>query len=611
MVTFLSAFSFLTGAAQTITPAVQNAPPPPAATTPAPQNTYPQIVRLSYVEGDVRLSRGPAEEKAAKSDWEQAVAGVPLETGYSLVTGTGRAEIEFEDASTVYVGENSVVSFNDLTTSAGIPHSDLGLLSGVMTVHVTPMVEGEEFRVETPTNGITTKFPAKTYARINSYLDGMMLTPMGRETTVHDGNSVVPTVHGQSMLYHARGAVAVSAASTMGDFSAWDTWVSDRVKARNAAMLTAMKASGLTRPVPGLAQMAAAGTFSQCEPYGTCWEPTGGWPREGAVQAAAMQAGYGQSGGAPIAGSAAPMGPSLVAEDEDDLFPCSPWLYRSWYEKDLLTHRKKFLYMEQVYDGDGYMWGVCHVGTWIHREHRYMWVSGGKRHHHCPVRWVKNGKRTGYVPLHPKDVAGKPPLNLKHAIYPEKGPALERTSFKENSPVKLLGDPPKEFRREGVVPLQRAAPPQVDAHTLLQAYMGQKPGAPSKGPASGVAITFDHKSQSFMLARQTQMDGKLRTVSEPMTGRVGGMQPRGDGGERGGASGSYSRAGYGGGNSGGSRGGYSGGGGSRGGGGGYSGGGGGSHGGGGSSGGGGGGGGGSHGGGGGGGGASSGGGSHR
>ena len=59
--------------------------------------TYAQIVRVSYVEGDVRVQRGVANEKASGGSWEQAVANLPVETGFSLVTGAGRAEIEFEE----------------------------------------------------------------------------------------------------------------------------------------------------------------------------------------------------------------------------------------------------------------------------------------------------------------------------------------------------------------------------------------------------------------------------------------------------------------------------------------------------------------------------------
>ena len=67
---------------------VPNPEPTPAQVEPSSDATYPQIVRLSYVEGDVRIARG--KRGAA---WETAVADLPLETGFNLVTGKGRAEI--------------------------------------------------------------------------------------------------------------------------------------------------------------------------------------------------------------------------------------------------------------------------------------------------------------------------------------------------------------------------------------------------------------------------------------------------------------------------------------------------------------------------------------
>ena len=118
--------------------------------------TYPQIVRLSYVEGDVRVARGKEAEKQLEkesgdaidtSGWEQAAANLPLETGYSLVTGTGRAEIEFEDASVVYLADNSVLTFNELSTTNGVPTTEIALLSGTATMNVQNMVPGESFRI--------------------------------------------------------------------------------------------------------------------------------------------------------------------------------------------------------------------------------------------------------------------------------------------------------------------------------------------------------------------------------------------------------------------------------------------------------------------------------
>ncbi len=72
----------------------------PAADTPTqPSNrTYDQIVRLSLVEGDVRVSRGKEGEHVTGDEWEQAAVNLPIQTGFSLVTGKGRAAIELEDA---------------------------------------------------------------------------------------------------------------------------------------------------------------------------------------------------------------------------------------------------------------------------------------------------------------------------------------------------------------------------------------------------------------------------------------------------------------------------------------------------------------------------------
>jgi hypothetical protein len=77
-----------------------NAAQPPASQPAYDSATYDQIVRLSLVEGDVRVSRGKQAERATGGDWGQAATGLPIEEGFSLATGAGRAEIEFEDAST-------------------------------------------------------------------------------------------------------------------------------------------------------------------------------------------------------------------------------------------------------------------------------------------------------------------------------------------------------------------------------------------------------------------------------------------------------------------------------------------------------------------------------
>ena len=105
------------------------------------------------------------------------MANLPLETGYSLVTGTGRAEIEFEDASIVYLGENSVLTFNQLSTTDGVPYTEIALLSGTATLNVQPMVLHEYFNLNTPTDHFVITYPQKAYVRVDSYLDAISITP--------------------------------------------------------------------------------------------------------------------------------------------------------------------------------------------------------------------------------------------------------------------------------------------------------------------------------------------------------------------------------------------------------------------------------------------------
>jgi hypothetical protein len=127
------------------------------------------------------------------------------------------------------------------------------------------------------------------------------------------------------------------------------------------------------------------------------------------------------------------------------------------------------------------------------------------------------------VPVHPRDVTGKPPLNLKDGIFhpvDKKGGAFEHLAFAGDKPVKVLDDAPRQFHIDDLPKLGRAEPPRVEAR-MVKAGM---PPAP---------VTFDHKSQSFMVAHtamQTGGAGGAKTVMEPIGGRGGALQGQARGG---------------------------------------------------------------------------------
>jgi hypothetical protein len=549
--------------------------PVPAAPSSNSLLTYPQIVRISLLQGDVRIARG--EKKAS---WEKATSDLPLETGFNLVTGNdGRVEIEFEDASTAYLGENSVLSFNDLSTTAGVPDTDMTLLSGTLTLRLKPTMAGERYLVRTPTDHVAVVYPSHPFVRVNSYLDAMKLTAES-DTTFHLGGAFAKENRkGETATF--RSGQPTSVADSPEDakaFADWDSWVDKHVAARDAAQAAVMKEANLSAPVPGLADMQGQGHFFPCAPYGTCWEPSHGW--SGAEPDAAdgpdtdtalrLPGRFGDSSGATLlrvaqsSGNALPGAPSGQRQIiDDDLFPCSPLRIQRLVTTDPTTGVRQTTDLAGVRAGAPYNWTVCHTGSWIRRQHRYAWVAGTKRHHICPVHWVKYGHARGFVPIHPRDVAGKPPLNLQHGVFvptDKKGVTLERVAFQTGTSVKLLGGPPKEFARLDLQPLQHAEEPRLEAHLEKEGTVFVK--GPGARPI-GTPITFDHKSQSFLLAHQVTQGGKTVMIAEHFGGegvREGGSH--GGGFSRaGGGSGGFGRSSGSGGGSRGGGGGSSGGGG--------------------------------------------------
>jgi hypothetical protein len=525
--------------------------------------TYAQIVRISRVEGDVRIARGPEVERSTGATWEKAVPGLPLESGFSLVTGEGRAVVEFEDASNLYLAENSVLTFNDLHTTMGVPYSAMALLSGTVSLHLRPYIASEWFYLRTPTDTFAAKYRDKIDVRISSYLDGMAVTPLAGGDLHIIGFSPQDLAIGQT-LYFRNGSRKEASPGDPGAFAEWDHWVENLVNQRSAAMEAMMKASGLTQPIPGLAEMEGQGRFFDCAPYGTCWEPNAALARE--------QESNLQPEAQPHAGDASPhktnsMGygsaASMPVLGYDDFFPCYPFNssgYRIW--NDDFGMMWIIDYSDPMNPSSyPYYWAVCHAGGWIHRGHGYVWVAGHKRHHLGAGRWVKCGHKTAYVPIHPYDAKGRPPINRKEevlAVIHKEGLALQRTRLDSSLPVKLLDVPPKEFNKAFYPALAHAEAPTMTTFALKDALFGINR---EKARPAGIPLSFDHKSQSFMMERQVMQGSKSVTIAAPINNSRGNLQSRADhfsGGSGGYHGGGSTGGGYhGGGASGGSSGGGS------------------------------------------------------
>jgi hypothetical protein len=506
-----------------------------------PEAVYPEIVRISYLEGDVRVARASENENAKNAKWEAAEMNLPLSPGDTVVTGAGgRAEIEFEDASTVYLGENSVLNCQDMHTLSQIPHTEIALVSGTLTTHLDSLMAGETFLLKTPTNDLLTRYPQKADMRVTSYVDGMAVASLRSGTLGLPGSGKQELAPGQALFFNAEHHVMPLSPSKTENYASWDAWVADRYAARSAATAEVMQQAGLTAPTPGLADMKGQGTFFDCPPYGRCWEPAGGQSHAQLVAGTAPQPT--PKSASPSSGAGGAGGTSAYPQE---FFPCLPSaMLNSWYARGAWSMQQRNGASRMNAGYDPYAWSVCHVGGWIHHNGRYVWVAGPKRHHHPPVAWVKDGKTVAFVPIHPKDVKGNAPLNAEHGFAPlhdKDGYTLTPVKFDPVHPVEMMKSPPREFRSEPAPVLAKADAPRLEAHSANDV---NKTGLQK---TTAIPLSFDHRSQGFSTSHAVMQGGHSVMVSSALGHVSGGSS--GSGGSGGGFHGGSSTASSGGGGS--------------------------------------------------------------
>ena len=472
-----------------------------------PDSTYPQIVRISYLEGDVRIARASENEKSKNPAWETAVMNLPLNEGDSIVTGKdGRVEIEFEDASAVYLGENSVLNCIDMHTTGGVPHTELALVSGTMTTHLDSLIGGETFLIRTPSENLLARYPEKSDLRLTSYLDGIGVASLSGGALNVTGASRLDLTSGKTVFISEGHRVSTAEeAGKAQDFAAYDAWVADRHAARTSAVAEVMQQAGLQKPIPGIADMKNQGHFFDCPPYGTCWEPNA--PQARPMLAAGPTPPPTPKTAAPSAG----VGGNIRYSSSDWFFPC----FQAWgYPVGWGMYGVPPVNLSSMVP---YAWAVCHTGEWIPNNNGYAWVAGNKRHHHCPVRWVKVGHDPVPIPIHPRDVKGKPPIN-RVGLQPVKGKdgGIRVTPIKvePGKTLEVMKDPPREFRHPSQPVLARADAPRMQMQALRD---NAKAGITAR---TAIPMTFNHQ-QGFVTSHQVMQGGRPVAVSVPV-GRVGG-----------------------------------------------------------------------------------------
>jgi len=525
----------------------------------AANNAADREVRIVTVSGDVRLSRGDGKRPDLNRPWELAQRGDLLEQGASVATGDGRAEIEFENGSTAYLAENSLLSFPEISSGKKIV-TRMNLLTGVATFSLRP-VTSEYFFIITPTDQIEVTPVSSFFARLNSYLNVTAITFQGGvpEDLFREGLDDVHVNSGQSITFQggeivvppapieaSRPALVAAANAAPREFTVvngksavaidappikdddFDRWVTARRTEKASLLSAALQASGLPTPVPGLADLYSNGDFFSCEPYGTCWERSTPQTLQSAnatslpsTQSPAPTANASTSAQSTNAqATSTTFQPTTVDIAETIWGECGAYSVRhlshlasTQAELDQLLQLKARLESAQNQNlfrrGWSRQW--CYDQAWIPRGRGYAMVV---RHPVCapgkkcqPIHppyprphpvFVSVAGKIGFVPRHPDDSKWKAPLNAKNGVLflPTKpGEPLERTVLAASQRVEFVSNPGRELDRLLTPAPQFVSAPEIHAH--LWHPSNSIVTASAAGKDYGPQISYNYKLRAF------------------------------------------------------------------------------------------------------------------
>ena len=255
-------------------------------------DSHARIVRLSDVQGSVQMSHGAGEKLS------RAFINLPLVEGSHIKTGPdGRAEVEFEDGSTLRLATETEVDFSRLSLADdGSKLNTAQLLSGMVyaNVHTKKRGSGDEFVLNFARDSVTVPEAAHFRLAIDGTNHATLAVFRGKcsaklpsgQFDVTDKHSagikfsdaVVGTGTGQSDAAATdrrdadptKDSVMIAKNYVSQPSDEWDRQQSE-YHDRNASTTTASK---LGSPyVYGMSDLNYYGNFRNVPGYGSVWQP--------------------------------------------------------------------------------------------------------------------------------------------------------------------------------------------------------------------------------------------------------------------------------------------------------------------------------------------------
>ncbi|HEX4485763.1 MAG TPA: FecR family protein [Terriglobales bacterium] len=220
-----------------------------------------RIVRLSSVQGDVQIDRATGE------GFETAFDNLPITQGAKIKTrADGRAEVEFEDGSTVRIAPLSVVEFPALSLrDSGAKVSTIDVKHGTAYVNFAGKKDDE----------FTLNFDKEHIAVTDASRFRVFVAADGSMVSVFNGNLNVDAPSGQVAVEKKHSASFLPdqdqprVAKSVPELE-FDDWDKSQQQYHDRYMA---KANDVSPYAYGMSDMNYYGSFSNIPGYGMGWQP--------------------------------------------------------------------------------------------------------------------------------------------------------------------------------------------------------------------------------------------------------------------------------------------------------------------------------------------------
>jgi hypothetical protein len=219
-----------------------------------------RIVRLSQVDGDVQIDRNLGQ------GYEKAFINLPVTQGAKLRTGQGaRAEIEFEDGSSLRLTPGSVVEFPELARrDSGARASTVELQQGTAYLNFKGD-KGEEFGFDFGRQSLTLKKPS--HLRVELRDANATVAVFNGAVEVNGASGKVDVDKKHSATFDLTGSEPYTLANNL-EPDPYDDW--DRQQDRYHQQYSANSYSPYGY---GASDLNYYGSFYNMPGYGTMWQP--------------------------------------------------------------------------------------------------------------------------------------------------------------------------------------------------------------------------------------------------------------------------------------------------------------------------------------------------